>query len=308
MQAQKMRIVEESRKGRGLVTAEMKLERLQDSVAQKLFATMPDKIVAAVERAFIADDTDGEDAKKIWKYLTYESFVARAIDQRPGSGLAYYYLYNKFMPSAVDKYFCDCPAGNFTHNRLEAIKREMPGVLRDKFADQEKIIAYNVGSAQGYDMIEVLHQHPDLAEKCYVYNIDPDEVALAQGWERIVQYSLEDCFELVPQPLQEVPRRNVDFIVASGIFCPKTMRESDIVMKRMMMPHLRKGGVIMYNATVTDMIVGDPLCDFFMRIGGWPMHYKSIDDTMHIADKAKLKYLSHFCDEGDYNCCVFAQK
>ncbi len=290
------------------ITTEEKIARLKDPVAQRLFETMPDKIVAAVERAFLADEVDGKDAKKVWEYLTYESFIARAIDQRPGSGLAYYYLYNKFAPSAVDQYFCDCPAGDLTYNRLKAIQREIPDVLREKFVNQDKIVVYNVGSAQGYDMIEVLHRHSDLAEKCYVYNIDPDEVSLAQGWERIVQYGLEDCFELVPHPLQEMPRRDVDFIVASGIFCPKSMRESNIVMKRVMMSHLREGGIIMYNATVGNMIIGDPLCDFIMRIGGWSMHYKTIQQTMAIAIDAGLEYISHFCDDGGYNCCVFAQK
>lgn len=291
-----------------LLTAEMRHEKLNEPVVQKLFATMPDKIVAAFERAYFANEIKGEDAERVWEYLKYESFISRAIHRQAGSGQAYYYIYNKYVFGPTDEYFCECAAGAMTKGRLIVIQSKIPEVLYEKFADQDKIIVYNVGSAQGYDMIEVLHQHPDLAEKCYVYNIDPDEVSLAQGWERIVSYGLEKCFELIPQPLQEVPRRDVDFIVASGIFCPKPMRESFIVMKRVFMPHLRKGGVIMYNATTTHMYVGDPVCDFIMRLAGWPMDYKSIEETISIGTESGMKYLSHFCDDLDYNCCVFSEK
>ena len=294
----------------GRLSFEKRQEKINEPVVQELFATMPDKVVAAIERGFLSEefDFDGDDAKIILNYLTYESFISRAINLQAGSGVAYYYIYNGYMFSPVDRYFCKCLAGAQTRKRLTEIQSNVAVFLRKHFGHQDSIVIYNVGSAQGYDLIKVLYDNPDLAEKCLVYNIDPDEVSLAQGWERIVSLGLEKCFVLVPHELKEVERKSVDFIVASGIFCPLSMRQSNIVMPRMLKPHLRDGGAIMYNATTQYMYEGDPVCDFLMRIGSWSMDYKSVEDILSIADNAKMEHLGHFSDDLNYNLCVFARK
>ncbi len=290
------------------ITHEMRVNALVEPVAQKLFATMSDKVVTAIEEAFLGQEYEGENVEAIKSYFAFESFITRAVNRRAASGVAFQYLYNKYAFSAVDKYFCDCAAGHQIYRRLVSIQQNLPDIIRENFGDQDKIVIFNVGSAQGYDMIDVLHKNSDLAAKCHVINIDPDDVALAQGWDRIVQLGLQDNFEFFPHELKDAPREKADLIITSGIYCILNLRESRIAMKQMSRNYLRKDGLILYNSSTYTALTSDPLCDYLMKIHQWNMYYKTIEEIVKIGSEAKLTPVSNFADDKGFNVCAIARK
>jgi hypothetical protein len=298
---------------KGFVTRQMREKRIAQEDVQRLLHALPSKMAKYVQQTFLEYQFDGPEMDKMKEFFPKNSIITADIMKNPGSPETFHYLYlsdedaNKALTEPIDKFFHDCLAGQGIRDRLHVMVTYIANTLREKFPAGE-ILIDNLGSGQGYDLIGVMRQNPDLAARCHVRNIDIDQKALDRGWERIVQYGLQNTFDNVCADFMKVKKRNADFILLSGIFCPTPLPLSKKGMKKLFVTFLRKGGYVMYNATTLRMLEEDPMCDFLMYNGGWQMDYKPIDDILSIATYAKLKVLDAVLDKYEYNCVVFAQK
>ncbi len=298
-------------------TLAQRQKALQDRRVQTLFASLPENIAKKCERAFLANDHSGKDAQDVLKYFLQTSEITQAVVEDKGGADIFYYLYNKIANNLIDQYFLDCNAGHQIYRRLKTMENEIPDILRRLFPGDGPIIIDNIGSGQGYDMINVLAdpQNADLRERVHVRNIDPNEPALKVGWERVVEHGLESNFEICVDKIGSYEGRNADFLVASGIFCPLSVPFSIRMMRNHFAGYLRDGGFVLYNATTMKMIEGDPFTDFTMRFMGWYMGFKTVNDIKSIAVRSKrFRIISVFFDTDDngkevgYNQMVLAQK
>lgn len=298
-------------------TKEQREKALEDERVQALLASFPDDIADKCIRAFLNNDHSGQDAQDVLDYFLISSKITQAVVEDKGGADIFYYLYNKLADNPIDQYFLDCDAGHQIYRRLKTMEERIPDILRSLFPGEQKILIDNIGSGQGYDIINMLiePENADLRKRLHVRNIDPNEPALKVGWERIVEHGLEDNFEIVVDEIGKYEGRDADFLLASGIFCPLSVPFSIRMMRNHFAGYLKENGVVLYNATTMKMIEQDPFTDFTMRFMGWYMGFKTVGDIRSIAVRSKrFETLSEFFDtdneghEVGYNQMVLAQK
>jgi len=232
-------------------TLQQRVDALRDKRVQTLIDSLPEDIAGKIVRAFLANDHYGQDAQDVLEYFLISSKITQAVIEDKGGADIFYYLYNKIADNPIDQYFLDSDAGNQIYRRLKTMENRIPDILRSLFPGQEKILIDNIGSGQGYDLINMLinPQNADLRKRLHVRNIDPNEQALKAGWERIVEHGLENNFEICVDEIGKYEGRDVDFLLASGIFCPLSVQFCVRMTRNNFAGYLREGGIMLYNAT-----------------------------------------------------------
>lgn len=295
-------------KNEKMIGTEERKAALNTEVAQDLMKVLPEDIQKKIKRAFLSADYDGADAKDVREYFVKFSKITEVISSCPGSPEAFHYLYWKESSSPIDDYYLRSKAGHQIYMRLKAMEEYIPRIIRDYSEKGKPFLVDNFGSGQGYDMINVLYRNPDLKDIVHVRNIDIDGKELERGKKLIDKLGMEKNFDIVNEQIARVNRRSADLIIASGIFCPLPLDVSRVLL-RAWRTYAKPGGLILYNATTVEMIKGDPLTDFFMRIDGWPMDYKEVTEIWNLAGEAGWIPVLRFFDEPlEYNCMVLAVK
>jgi len=298
-------------------TLQQRSEALEDNRVQTLIKSLPKDVSEKIIRSFLANDHSGQDARDILEYFLTISKITQAVVEDKGGADIFEYLYNKVADNPIDQYFLDCDAGHQIYRRLKTMEERIPDILRTLFPKKKQIIIDNIGSGQGYDLINMLsnQKNADLRKRVHARNIDPNESALKVGWERIVEHGLEDNFEIIVDEIGKYKGRSADFLVASGIFCPLSVPFSIRMMRNHFAGYLNDDGIILYNATTMKMIEQDPFTDFTMRFMGWYMGFKTVGDIRSIATQSKkFEILSDFFDADEsgneigYNHMVIAQR
>lgn len=141
---------------------------LESTAAQRLFRWLPAEITYNLAKAFSEKNPKGNEAKQVLDHLLMHSKIYREVFANPGGGEIFHYLYTKESDNPVDRYFIDCPCGHQIYERLKTLQTEIPKLLRSRLADHEKITVDNIGSGQGYDMIHILRDNPDLRKRVHV--------------------------------------------------------------------------------------------------------------------------------------------
>jgi hypothetical protein len=70
----------------------------------------------------------------------------------------------------------------------------------------------------------------------------------------------------------------------------------------------RPGGLVVYSMALHQMVMDDPLTDFLMRLAGWHMTYKSVQESEDLATALGWRVMGRFFDEPRrHHCMVVAQ-
>ena len=169
------------------------------------------------------------------------------------------------------------------------------------------LVIEDIGSGPGHDTIDVLVEHPELAAAVHVRNIDPDSAALEIGKKRVESLGLSDSFSFLNMKFEEVADFHGHRTLVIGIFCPMKRRLCEFILRRLKTLY-RPGTIIVFSTVQKRMEYGDPLMRFIMELMGWPMDYKTDEETEAIAKVAGWQPIEQFFDEPlRYNCLQVAR-
>jgi len=275
--------------------------------AAMLFSSLPQNLCEKLKHAFLTAEIKTEEMDSIRTYLAGHSEISRIISEKPGSALAFEYLYRlKDAASAIDCYFLQATAGRHVEGRLRALETYLPSLIKP-LIDDRTVLVDNIGSGPGHDMIRVLNNNPALAAKVHVRNIDPDEDALVIGIREVSTLNLSDSFSFVCREFQRVKPRHADIVLLIGILCPLPMKICEKII-RILKRYARPDGLIIFSTNQVGMLIHDPLTDFLMRLAGWEMDYKTDMEAASIAERAGWRFVSQFFDDEDhFQCMTVAQ-
>jgi hypothetical protein len=274
----------------------LKKRILDTEEAKYLLSTFPEDI----RKMFIKNlfEPENPEIKKISEFLLKNSEMSRMIQRSPGSAEAFEYLYlvynsKEILP--IDRYYLISKAGHQIHERLVALKKNIPLWL-NKIYKGKKILIDNVGSGPGRDMIEVLKNYPEWKDKVHIRNIDPDPAAINIGKKLVKELNMDNSFLFICDKYSNVELVKADLIVLVGVLCPLPMDVSKRVMKSMRL-FSHPDGLIIFSTAQKELIYDDPLTDFLMKINGWHMSYKTNEDVLEIAKETGWDPVGEFYDE-----------
>ena len=284
---------------------------LETQEASIIRDALPADIWDKLGKCFLDGDIVSIQAEEVLFHLKDNSIITKMVQTDPTSSLTFEYLYlKKPITNSIDKYFPVGKAATAIYERLNALKTYLPEVIRKEIGrkgpSKDKYTILNIGSGPGHDMIEVINENRDLVEKVHVTCLDPDREALKIGMERVKEYGLLNSFSFVEKKLQDFNGGKYDMLLLIGIFCT---RQSDISKKVIgnLSVYARWDGIIVFSMVKNKMVLGDPLTDFIMRLGGWHMKYKYAGEPAEIAMAAGWKPIDRFYDNLGYNCMTIAR-
>jgi len=216
------------------------------------------------------------------------------------------------VENEVDRYFIRAKEAIGIEQRLLALRQQLPdiitqGILRLTLTKGQRFVIFNVGSGPGHDLIEVLEANPVLQKFVEVVCIDPAENMLAIGERRVKELGMADIFRFVPKKFGEAGLGEAHMILMIGILCPVSHNNCVKILKNASR-FLHPSGILVYNTVQTRMVMGDPLCDFIIRMAGWHLDYKEDSESLEIAKEAGLEPIHSFFDSLQYNCMVIARR
>ncbi len=179
---------------------------LHDPRIQNLINVLPNEISQKMVTSYLKNNHTGQDAKEVLEYfLTISSITQAVVDDKGGANI-FYYLYNKIADNPIDQYFLECNAGHQIYRRLKTLEKRIPDILRTLFPGRGLITIDNIGSGQGYDMINILANpnNKDLRNRVHVRNIDPNEVALQIGWGKLLDTALKEILRTLLMKLEAI--------------------------------------------------------------------------------------------------------
>jgi SAM-dependent methyltransferase len=276
-----------------------------------LGALGPD-IARKLEECFLSTGLAGKDIREVHVHFVEHSDIIRIVTASPSSAETFEYLYHKRpVEKEIDPYFLRAKAAIGIKQRLMALKRHLPDIIRNEISrlalkKGERFVVFNVGSGPGHDMIEVLHENRELSEVVRVVCIDPDAPMLEIGERRVKELGLSNSFDFVPHKFSDVDLGKSHMVLMIGILCPMPQKACIKILKNTS-NFVYPSGTVVYNTVQTRMVKGDPLCDFIMRMAGWHMDYKKYSTSIEIARLAGLRPESSFFDSLGYNCMVVAR-
>jgi SAM-dependent methyltransferase len=152
-------------------------------------------------------------------------------------------------------------------------------------------------------LIRVLKNNPWVATKLQVRNIDTNQHALDIGRQKVDALGIGKSFQFICNDFAKVKSCDADVIILVGVLCTMPMDISIKILKTLKR-YCRKGGMIIYSTNQLAMIEADPLADFFMRLAGWTMDYKTDEESIMIGELAGWKYKDQFFDDGMHFQCM----
>ena len=285
---------------------------LETPAAKYLLKTLPLEIREKLRKGFLLSGSRSKEARDVLEYLLKYSTISRILTQETSSAETFEYLYFKRqVDNKVDEYFPRGQAAIGINQRLLALKSNLPNLIRDEIKRLNllkggKFIVFNVGSGPGHDMIEVLAENPDLLNRVHVFCIDPDDLMLEIGRHRVTELGISDSFTFIPKKCEEAEMVKAHMILMIGLLCPMKKTTCVKVLKNMIY-FSRFGGLIVFSTVQKEMLIGDPLTDFIMRLAGWKMSYKNDSEPEEIARAAGWKPISRFFDSLGFNCMTVAR-
>lgn len=274
--------------------------------ALHLLENMPRRLARQIANAFLA--AGWNDMQEVQEFFISNSSMSRHVTENPGSSLAFETWYTRNPRTAVEWYSTSNKAGSQLYKRLLALKKAIPVWLTKLCRNGERLLVDNIGSGPGRDMVMALDEHPLLAEKVHVRNIDPDLEALEIGRRLVRETGLENSFSFVGKRIDEAEPRDADLLLLIGILCPVETRRC-AAMLRKLRAYCRPGGIIIYSTPLHTMVREDPLADFLMRIHGWHMCYKTPEESAGIGRSAGWEVLAQFFDEPlRFHCMTVARR
>jgi len=281
---------------------------LESQIARKyLFAHMPAALKEKFIDCYLRGDTESLKAQEVMSYLYINSEISKIIKDKPSSAMAFEYLYAEKKPvCSIDKYFLKSYAGNHVLKRIESLERNIPEWIK-KFYNGQRVVIDNMGSGPGHDMIRVLKNNRELADKVFVRNIDIDKNALEIGRKLVAGLGLSKSFSFINDNFVKVASLKADIILLIGILCPLDM-ETSVKILRIVNHFAKPGGIIIYSTNQIVMAQKDPLTDFIMRLGGWKMDYKTDNESWLVGQLAGWHPTEQFFDDSLHFQCMTAAK
>ena len=283
LQKPQERIKAEGIKRGFFVEMDHKEASLQTPEAKFLLISLPKNIREKFIDAFMYLGMSSPYVDEVRKYFTDNSLIAKAVYREPGSAEAFDYLYHeKSISSPIDQYFLRCKAGAQIYQRLQALRENLPKIIREEISRNgyKEFLVDNIGSGQGYDMIYILKDNPNLRKYVHIRNIDYDRRALETGKALAKKFGLLDNFSFVCKQVAQVSKRNAHMVLGIGYLCPLPMDICKILIYSWR-SYVQKNGLIIYSVISDRMLLEDPVTDFIMTFLRWTMNYKPaylIDD------------------------------
>jgi hypothetical protein len=274
--------------------------------AQFLQRTLPTELSTQLETLFLRTGLNSPEAKNVLSYVHKHSEITKSVRNRPSDAIPFEQIYRKMPPTcAIDEFYIRSKGAMGIYLRLLSLKDNLPHIIRQEIekanlSRHEKFIVLNAGSGPSHDMIEVLHENPDLASRVRVFAVDFDRRSLDIGEKRAASLGLEASFTFISDYLEKIPALNAHLIIVIGILCPLTSRMSTRIL-RSIKSHSRQNGLIIYSTVQEEMIYGDPLLDVFMRGMNWTMDYKTDAEAERIGQASGLSIEGAFYDVLKYN-------
>ncbi len=296
------------------ISKAMRRKNLKKTNVRKFLNKIPQEIREYLEEGFLQDGPMDETKKNVViNYFLKTSAIARAINKDRGGAEIFYYLYNKLSNGHLDEYYLVSGSGNQIYRRLQVMVEKIPVIIR-KYFPIGAVLVNNVASGQGYDMIYALRDNEDLRTRVHVNNIDPNERALQQGWEKIIEYGLENNFSLFNDTFKSYSGSKSELCIVSGVFCPMSTRLSRKMLHEIIVPNfIKERAFLLYNATTYEMLLQESFTDYTMRLLNWNMGFKTLVDIRYICEDL-FEIKEEFADTDDeerimgFNHMVVAQK
>lgn len=274
--------------------------------AQYLKDLLPDSIFNILSEYFLYNNK--ENSNLLTEYFCNNSNIFNAINSTPGSSLGYDCLYTKKIKTQLDKYFITCTSGHQIYERLKALELNLPTVVRSHQSYVKSLFVDNVGSGVGRDMLNVIHQNPDLRDRVHVRQIDPDVAALDYSRKIALDLHVIDNFSFYEKTLSDVEPKKSDVVLLIGMLCPLSLRYSEYVLRKLKRLCNDENGIVVFSTATHNMVIDDPLTDALMRLSGWNMSFKTEEESMMLAASVGWKILDLFYDEPHHHhCMVVAQ-
>ncbi len=277
--------------------------------AKTLFDAVDRETVDKFVSCYLRGDIDSEDAKAMRSRLINASTIMQMVKEDKTSSLTFEFLYHKRpVIHPIDKYFPEGKAARAIYKRLIALRENLPRIIRMDMAgrDLKTYGVLNIGSGPSHEMIEILHENPDLAKIVHVTCVEPDKEAIAIGENRVSELGLSASFSFVPKKLQDFDGAGYDMLLLIGILCPMN-KEAGIKILKNITCFSRFGGLVVFSTVQNRMGEEDPLTDYIMRLLNWHMSYKGDDEPARMATLSGWRPVGRFLDEYGFNCMTVAR-
>jgi len=289
--------------------------QLMTEEAKILFDALPDKIWQELVESFKKFDFKSQYAQNVLKYFINNSVITELVNRQPSSASIFEFLYHKEEPKLpIDQYFVAAQASQAIYERLQAIKSELPNIIRGEIERQnlkdKEFIILNIGSGPSHEMIEILadSKNKDLRQKVKVICVDPDKDALRIGQKKVEDLNLCSNFIFISKELDKYhPVFLANMLLMVGILCPIPNRICVKILKNLAISNYATfNSAIVFSTVQKIMGEKDQLCDYIMRLAGWKMHYKKDEDVRRIALESGWKPVRYFFDRYKFNCMTVA--
>jgi len=217
------------------------------------------------------------------------------IEHKPSSHKALEALYNKSPVALIDRYFYDSSAGDAIPDRLNAVVKNIPRLIR-KIGEKKAFIKVLIpGSGPAQDIIKMFVNNPDLRNRTVVRCIDDESSAIELGREMAQKAGVSNNVIYARNDLMKLGYHDTDLVLLVGIICPLPNSVSVKVVKRVV-SYCRKGALVVFSAALQKMLIEDPISCFIMDLAGWKLHYKTKKEVEEIAKKSGLAIEGSFQD------------
>lgn len=301
----KTNIVEEILQRKSITFADVKHREvlLQTEAAKVLFSALPVDIVEKLKASYLEGDITSPRAMEVIEYFYENSVISKMVQLNPSNSITFEYLYlKKKIINPIDKYFTAGTAAIGIYERLQALKKELPNIIRQEIKKSGNGVfkIANIGSGPSHELVEIMTDNPDLVGKVHITCIDPDALALEIGKKRVKKLGIENSFTFVPKPMQEYKNGTYNMLLAIGLLCPVSNRGCKKILSGFSF-FSKFNGIVVFSTVQEEMINGDPLTDFIMRRGGWKMSYKRTGEPEVLAKASGWEPEYQFRDKLGYN-------
>lgn len=296
----------------------IRLKKLENLRTADLKMAVPPKIWKDIMRVYLDVGVESPEGKRVLEWICAHSKISPAVAGRPSDAGPFQYIYRFEAPDTpLDEYYVRSNSATAIHLRMVALEDNLPGIIRREIKRQglkpgEKFVILDVGSGPGDAIRKALRKkhHSDLAKRCLVHCVDPDEKSIRLGEKLAKKDGLSDCFRFhtmtMKQFSKEVGLAGAHLMLVIGLLCPAKSEDCIQILSELRW-HSRPDGLVIYSTVQEKMIMGDPFLDVFMRILGWHMDFKSEAEAKRIGLKAGWKPEDAFYDLMEYNRMTIAR-
>jgi hypothetical protein len=278
---------------------------------------LPHEIYQLVQQTLI-QGTDSEFGQQLKTYLLGSddngtvSMINRMVDNNWKDPEVFKYIYRIDQPDTkFDNFYIQTTGAIAIHNRLTTLIRTLPRIVdserkRQGLKEGQLLLIDNIGSGHALDTLGMLKENPELARKVHVRCIDPDQTTMNFAKAKVRELGLENSFEFIGKPVQNVPTRNAHMLLMIGMFCPvpTTIFKKSIDNLKIF---CRPDGIIIFSTVQEKMLQDGPLLDMMMELQGWHMYFKTETEPDDIAREVGWIPEESFVDDYQFNKMTIAR-